>query len=166
MMYIFFDVDGVLNSSSTLKEGNLHDKYIDNLAKLVKNTKAKTVLISTWRFSIHKTIFGKLKPYNNSTANLIKKLKKRKIKIDYLLEEGDNCERAEQIKEFIEKKNVKDFVIIDDEGFNYKEKGLDKNLIQTKFSNVDNKDKEGFCKEKLLEAINIAKTIRSDVKCI
>lgn len=148
-MYIFFDVDGVLNSSITLSEGRLSDRYINNFVALTKLYNTKLVLISTWRFGFTKNIFGKLKPINPQCKLLVDKLKKYNVKINDVLPEGPNEDRAEQIREYINKKEVKKFIIIDDEPFNYRECGLKENLINTQFSNVNDRSDEGFSEKRL-----------------
>lgn len=52
MKVIFLDVDGVLNSFSTLnKDDSLESDLIIHLAKIVKATNAKIILSSSWRLS-------------------------------------------------------------------------------------------------------------------
>ena len=51
MKYLFLDVDGVLNTSSSWNiRYQLNKKLVSNLAMIVKKTDAKLVLSSTWRY--------------------------------------------------------------------------------------------------------------------
>lgn len=52
MKVIFLDIDGVLNTSETLEKGIYIDPERANLIKkILKETGAKIILSSTWRFS-------------------------------------------------------------------------------------------------------------------
>lgn len=161
-MYIFFDVDGVFNSSSTLGIGRLYDDYIETFAKLVKKYNAKPVMISTWRFGIVRNLFGRLKPLNSQNKMLLSKFKKNKIKIYDLLPEGLNEDRAHQILEYVNKHKIKNFIIIDDEAFEYKQLGLENKVVKTYFSNHWDRKEEGFSEKAFNEADILIKTMLSN----
>ena len=151
-MYIFFDVDGVLNSFITLSEGRLSDRYIRNLIGLVKLYNGKLVLISTRRYGFDRGFFGRLKPISPQCKLLVDKLKKHNVKIYDLLPESPNENRAEEIKEYINEKRIKEFIIIDDEPFNYKKLDLKENLVNTHFSNANDRADEGFSEKRFRNA--------------
>lgn len=137
---IFLDIDGVLNSSSTKDRCGVYvgieDKKVELLKQLVDTTKAKLVLISTWRYTWFKEDY--LKPEQDELANYLDdKLGKYGLTI---IDKTDDeaIGRGQGILEYLEHLNnqnikVDNYVVIDDEMFDYKETKLTKNLIQTSY---------------------------------
>lgn len=151
---IFLDIDGVLNTSYTkYRDEVLDDFRLDYLAKIVNKTRAKIVLTSTWRYNLSKSLFS-FKTYNNSTKKLIESLKERGLKISALLPDTPNNRRAEDISEFIKKHKVTNFVILDDELFNYDSLKLSEHLLRTSFYE-DNELDAGLTQKMIRQAVQI-----------
>lgn len=151
---IFLDIDGVLNTSYTKYRDDILDEFrLDYLAKIVNETRAKIVLTSTWRYNLSKSLFS-FKAYNNSTKKLIESLKERGLKISALLPDTPNNRRAEDISEFIKKHKVTNFVILDDELFNYESLKLSNNLLRTSFYEEDELD-AGLTQKMIRQAVQI-----------
>lgn len=151
---VFLDIDGVLNTSFTKYRDEILDDFrLDYLAKIVNKTRAKIVLTSTWRYNIRKNFFS-FKAYNNSTKKLIELLKERGLKISELLPDTPNNRRAEDILEFIKKNKVTNFVILDDELFNYDSLKLSNNLLRTNFY-AENELDAGLTQKMIKQAIQI-----------
>lgn len=118
---IFFDVDGVLNNKEhilkTHDATSLDPESIQYLRKLVSETNSKIVLSSSWRFIKLDVLYlhGELKlDFFDLTS------------LDRTITRGENIRRW--LKEH--KKNVKNYVIIDDDNDDIKD---DQHLVQTKF---------------------------------
>lgn len=151
---IFLDIDGVLNTSFTRERNEPIDEFrVAYLAEVVHKTNAKIVLTSTWRYNFDRGLFS-LKPISESTKELVKAFKKHKVKISDLLPDTPNDQRAEDILNYIQKHNITQFIILDDELFNYPSLSLDKHLVRTKFDARDEKE-AGFTEEMIQRAIEL-----------
>lgn len=151
---IFLDIDGVLNTSFTRERNEVVDEFrVVFLAEVICKTCAKIVLTSTWRYNFDKEIFS-LKPISKNTKELVKVLKKYKIKINDLLPDTPNEQRAEDILDYIQKHHVTQFVILDDELFTYQPLSLNKHLVKTEFNARDEKD-SGFTEEMIQRTIDL-----------
>lgn len=137
MKVIFLDIDGVLNTPSS---GSRCGEYvgIDDdktklLADIVKRTKAKIVLISTWKKYWRKE--EKLKPLQDYSANYLdEKLAKQGLKvIDKTKDKADGryLSRGESILEYVYRNNVENYIIFDDCQFDYDGCDLTDNYIKT-----------------------------------
>lgn len=137
MKVIFLDIDGVLNTPSS---GSRCGEYvgIDDdktklLADIVKRTKAKIVLISTWKKYWRKE--EKLKPLQDYSANYLdEKLAKQGLKvIDKTKDKADGryLSRGESILEYVYRNNVENYIILDDCQFDYDGCDLMDNYIKT-----------------------------------
>ena len=135
---IFLDIDGVLNTSYT----KYRDEVLDDFR-----------LDYTWRYNLSKSLFS-FKAYNNSTKKLIESLKERGLKISALLPDTPNNRRAEDISEFIKKHKVTNFVILDDELFNYDSLKLSEHLLRTSFYE-DNELDAGLTQKMIRQAVQI-----------
>ncbi len=149
---IFLDVDGVLNCSSTKDTCGVYvgieDKKVELLKQIVDTTKAKIVLASTWRYTWFKEDY--LKSEQDDLANYLDdKLNKYGLSITDKIDD-EAIGRGQGILEYVNNHNVKmdDFIVIDDEMFDYKETKLTKNLIQTSY------DKGGLQLKHISKAIN------------
>lgn len=126
MKVIFLDVDGVLNSDDYFdKIENLNIEGIENdidvekiklLKEAVEQTGAKVVLSSSWRYT-----------------RKAKSLKELLLRYDIYVDSTPflNNERGKEIKAWIENnKDIKDFVILDDEIFESYDEELMEKLIK------------------------------------
>ena len=150
MKIIFLDIDGVLNSFQTFKD--IYYEYkktgkrrieIDEdkvllLKEIVDNTDALIVLSSTWRY-FGKMINGKLVTDNVKLQSLIDILSKYNMFIYDITPRSKSGNREEEIREWLENKNVDDFIVIDDDSYDL-QGFINKELIKT---NYIIKDSEG-----------------------
>lgn len=144
MKVIFLDIDGVLNNANTKdrtpdKFIGIEDIFVKRLVDIVRSTKAKVVLSSSWRT---------MKEDEPDYIYMIDKLKSKGIELyGYTTKEGWN--RAEQIKNWLsDKPEVDNFIILDDEfELEFAESGYTDNLVKTEYA-------IGLTEEKKQEAIN------------
>ncbi len=136
MKVIFLDVDGVLNCNSTKQRIpyydylGIEDRFVELLADLVKNTKARIVLSSSWRDGWIPDKYGDQETHG---IYLDYKLAQYKLEIyDYTPVLNGWC-RGMEIKEWLEKHDdVTDYVIIDDEYFpDFKKYKVGAHVIRT-----------------------------------
>lgn len=136
MKIIFLDVDGVLNEDKSRARccgyKGIDDKKAENLAKIVKATDARIVLISTWKDDWRKTD----KVRQGFLANYLdKKLLKQGVSIfdktESLDKQGFYFSRGEGILRYLEKNPADGFVILDDYQFDYDACGLTGNYVKT-----------------------------------
>ena len=140
---IFLDVDGVLNCRTTKDVVNhyvgIEDKKVELLKQLVKETNSKIVLVSTWKQWWYKE--PQYKCMQDDLANYLdKKLARQGLTIMDSTFEYDLLDRGDGILKYILHLNSKgivvdNFVILDDEMFDYKETKLTKHLVQTSYNN-------------------------------
>lgn len=154
---IFLDVDGVLNSNTTKDRCanyiGIDDKKVELLKELVNQTNAKIILTSTWKEYWYKE--ARLKSNQDYLATYLdNKLEKQGLKISAKACDVSTLNRGYEILEYLDilrfrEINVSNFVILDDEMFDYKERKLTKYLVKTSFK------KGGFTIKHLLKAIEI-----------
>lgn len=167
--YIFLDIDGVLNSEHTWDEycengdqqsaSTISDQYLENLQKIVEKTDAKLILSSSWRTYFDDNID---KPINIWAIYLTQALAKHNLKLHDatpFVKGPFSSERGLEIRTYIDKHNIKDYVVIDDEEFSDFRTHLDMSkFIQTKFGNENTSiEDEGLSKEvatKAIESLN------------
>lgn len=112
----------------------IEDKKVSLLKELVDETKAKIVLVSSWKEWWFKD--DQFKIHQDDLANYLdEKLAKQGLTI---FNKTRPINRGRSILKFIEDLeddgvSVNNFVILDDEMFDYKETKLTKNLVQTSF---------------------------------
>ncbi len=117
--YLFLDIDGVLNSfddykmtgEEFLKKLNdisfvISSKQIDLLNNVVKEYNPKIVLSSYWRTRYDLTEINKMFKENGFVGQIIGMTD---------LDGKEHKERWSQIKRYIDKHNVKNFIILDDD---------------------------------------------------
>lgn len=165
--YIFLDIDGVLNSEHTLNKSCenmdqkiasiISDQLVKNLSYLVKKTDAKIVLSSSWRTYFDKNIND---PRNIFGMILVHSLNKYGLKLHDMTPypKGPfSNERGLEIKTYIDKNNIKNYVVIDDEEFSDFSTHLDMSrFIQTTFGDENTSIKEeGLNKKVAKKAIEI-----------
>lgn len=152
---IFLDVDGVLNCRGTedvfCGSVGIEDEKVALLKQIVNSTKAVIVLVSSWKEWWYKE--PHLKREQDSFANYLdRKLAKQGLTIVDKTEDYNPFNRGEGIIEFIDRKRrsgieISNFIILDDELFDYKRTKLTKNLIQTSY------EKGGLQKKHVRKAI-------------
>jgi len=148
---IFLDVDGVLNCSKTRARCQnyvgIENKKVELLKKIVDRTGAKIVLTSTWRVDWYKESWYKI--IQSAEANYLdRKLKSHNLyvydKIDYA-----DRRRGEGIIKYVWVNEIRNFVILDDESFDFGPCKLLKYLVKTAF------DEGGLNGEHVGKAIKI-----------
>ena len=156
MKIIFLDIDGVLNEEKSRSRccgyKGIDDKKVENLAKIVEETNAKIVLISTWKDDWRKTD----KAHQGIMANYLdKKLKKQGLvaldKTKSIDKNGFHFSRGEGILQYLADNKVEKYVILDDYQFDYDSCGLSDYYIKTDAYNG------GLTKELVGRAIQILK---------
>lgn len=149
MKIVFLDIDGVLNcrNSKALCHGimGIDDEKVKNLKYIIDKTDSKIVLTSSWRTGwkkIHKEQQGYMADY------LDKKLEKEKL---FITDKTDDFKamRGEAIMEWLEGKSIENYVILDDEVWDYEKYGLTARLVKTEFYD----DNGGLNKDKAIEAV-------------
>lgn len=134
-MYIFLDVDGVLNKKSDWKTSYyLNTENINNFKAFLKTLKnPKIVLISSWRK-------GFTRQYNYCTVqiqNLLDKLAPYEIYgRTKELEEG----RLAEIIDYLDNHEKDSYIIIDDDITEYPDKNVNGLLIVDNLSGFSKKD--------------------------
>ena len=138
---IFLDIDGVLNCKTTKDvfcgHRGIEDEKISLLKHLVDLTNAKIILTSTWNIFWYKEPHLKDKQDEMATY-LDEKLSKQGLVISDKTDNFNFIDRGISIIEYIRHLkylglNVDNFVIFDDEMFDYKESKLTKYLVRISF---------------------------------
>lgn len=113
MLYIFLDIDGVLNTSSEWKRMySLNSNCIRNFAEFINKTKTEVriVLTSSWR-----TGFS----YNQKSLPHIialeQELAKYALKLYGKTPVSKDNSREKEIADYIDIYDVKDYIIVDDD---------------------------------------------------
>ena len=112
MKILFLDVDGVLNNKTVLSEKGLFgicDNMLELLSQIIKETNAKIVLSSTWRLypkAIEELKF-KFHPMKLEIFDQTIEIKPKKLSL--------LVERKEEINEWLERNEVDNFAILDDD---------------------------------------------------
>lgn len=136
MKVVFLDVDGVLNEEKSRSRCcgylGVDDSKVKNLAKIVEETNAAIVLISTWKDDWRKTD----KAHQGILANYLdRKLKKQGLvaldKTKSIDKNGFHFSRGEGILQYLADNKVEKYVILDDNQFNYDSCGLSDYYIKT-----------------------------------
>lgn len=139
MNIIFLDIDGVLNDSKTSEKcgyyRGISTKLLKNLFSLVSKTNSKIVLVSTWKQWWFKE--PELKKNQDEFANYLDdRLASMHMSV-YDKTDEDFFDRGRGVKRYISKIRRSgeevNFIIIDDEMFDYRTEGLLGNFIKTDF---------------------------------
>lgn len=148
---IFLDIDGVLNSEAFFierekyKDDGITDFLIHNLDKekinifneMLEKVECEIVLSSSWRvYGLHRV-----------NKNLREVGFKKEIKYATTREHMD---RGLQIKRFVDENNIKDYLVIDDEGFDIISHIPKERFIKTHW-------KTGILKEHVDQILNLWK---------
>jgi len=136
MKIIFLDVDGVLNCNKSKIDKStgylgIDDDKLIKLKTIVDKTGAEIVLCSSWKDDWFSDI--KLKYMQGNLGNLIdKKFSRMHLKIkDKTEDQGFN--RGEGIINYIKIHKPDDYVILDDEKFDYAKLKMMNNVVLTDF---------------------------------
>lgn len=109
---IFLDIDGVLNIMRPERDkyGSLfHENFVDNLKRIINGTGAVIVISSTWRLSGLSVMINMWKDRDlpgkvvGITSSLCYK------------DGNENLVRGDEIQEFIDKFNIINYLILDDD---------------------------------------------------
>lgn len=137
MKIIFLDIDGVLNCSESKSEcfgyTGIDNLRIKRLKRIIEETNAQIILISTWKENWFKESFNKCQ--QDELANYLdRKLKRERISILDKTFDIENS-RGKGILHALTKYNTEQFIILDDEIFDYEELNLLPNLVKTEYLN-------------------------------
>lgn len=115
IVYIFLDIDGVLNKKTDWKNKfTFNNLCLNNFDRLInwlydrKKYNCKIILTSTWRIGFkenNKTIF----------SSLIQLLKKYNLQINGITPITADKSRQQEISYYIRRNNVLNYIIIDDD---------------------------------------------------
>ncbi len=138
MKIVFLDIDGVLNTPASRTRcgkyiGIDHDKLL-RLKKIIDETDAKIVLVSTWKEGWERE--KSRKPFQDGLANYLD-MKFKMFGMTVYDKTSDCAEgiylsRGEGILEYLQRQNAKSFVILDDMQFDYDGCGLTDAFVKTK----------------------------------
>ena len=140
MKVIFLDIDGVVNVYTTKEmfQGyiGLDDKRLDYLKEIVDATGAVIVLSSTWRLGYNQE--GHV--FHDHGEYLKKKFADHGLKIYDVTPDlkSNGIYRGKEIKQWLsEHEDVENFIIIDDENFDFSYEKLGSRWIQTQYYRGD-----------------------------
>lgn len=137
---IFLDIDGVLNCKTTTDKidgyTGIEDEKVNYLKDIVEKTKAKIVLISSWKEHWKKEPYKSLQ--DNMATYLDNKLAKYDLKISDKTRDYESNNRAVGIIRYLKLLRrygirVNNYVIIDDYPFDYLKTKTTKNLVKTSY---------------------------------
>lgn len=116
MSIIFLDIDGVLNSAHNWPDNNLDDRLITNLKHIVNETNAEIVLSSSWKNFFNENV--------NTThklgLELLQVFNENELTIKDITPYPDGrytINRGLEIKSYIDRHKIKNYVVIDDDEF-------------------------------------------------
>lgn len=153
MKLIFLDVDGNLNylgckARSATGCLGIEDEKVKLLRQIIDHTDASVILTSTWKTDWFRTQYIEDLPKDGQY--LVRQLGKYGIFILDKTEDPSWAQRGQGILDFIEnsKYNVEQFVILDDESFDFIELGLENHFVKTSFA-------DGLLPEHVEKAVSI-----------
>lgn len=134
MKVIFLDVDGVLNCVDTtdLCGGyvGIENAKVKLLRRIVEETGAEIVLVSTWKDGWSKT--DKDKKQDMFGYFLDRELEKESLVILDKTED-DGIHRGKGIRDWMSGRDIESFVILDDKNYDYPARGLSPYHVKTEF---------------------------------
>lgn len=142
MKIIFADIDGVLNVFTTKEKFQgyigIDDKRLERLKEIVDATNAKIVLSSTWRLGYNKD--GHM--LHDHGEYVKKKFNDAGLEIYDVTPDlkSNGIYRGKEIKQWLsdhEEDNIENFIIIDDENFDFSYEKLGSYWIQTQYFRGD-----------------------------
>lgn len=151
MKIIFTDVDGVLNEDTTPSRTKTRMIFVDEekllrLKRIVDETGAKIVLSSTWRYDRNDP------KYNGDFLELREAFHNVGLDFfDFTPVDAIGIRRGMEIKAWLglHRGEVEQFIILDDELFDFEERGLLPRLVKTEFGDG------GLTEELAQEAIDL-----------
>lgn len=169
---IFLDIDGVLNKEDYKDEDKVHEERVVRLKKIVAATDAEIVLTNSWRNYLCSWINEGGKEENGSSAKAYRRLYELFAKHGlYIADRTDSLDtgpysRPLEIRTwFTNRMSLKNFVIIDDDGF-WQWNWLAPHFVQTMRTSVDeygrNFDDRGLEDDNVEEAIKILKMVSTE----
>lgn len=164
MKLIFLDIDGVLNYRGCTARSatgclGIDDSKVMLLREIIEKTQAKVILTSTWKTDWFRSAFIDDLPRDGQY--LERKLAKHKVFIFDKTVDTEWSKRGKGILDFISQfpGDVEQFVILDDESFDFKIEGIDDKFVKTSFE-------KGLEKEHVEQAIKILNTELFNDNCI
>ncbi len=154
MKIIFLDVDGVLNCQSSVSHcGNyvgIDADKVNRLKLIVDVTNAKLVLCSTWKSGWERVYKEQQDEFGNY---LDKKLRKEHL---YVMDKTDDYGkmRGEGILDWLSKHQIENWIILDDEPWDYEGLGIQDRVVRTEFEN----DHGGLQDEHVRQAIRLLRS--------
>lgn len=126
---IFLDVDGVLNNVDTRGEWDPYVKIdgelVARLAEIVQATNAEIYLVSDWK----REWYRDKKSIQDTYADYLDyKLAEHGLKITDKVD-GESYARGKNINEFFAAHEVRDYVILDDDEYDYYDFGHDNHYL-------------------------------------
>ena len=159
MKLIFLDIDGVLNYGGCKARSatgclGIEDEKVKLLRQIIDQTGAIVILTSTWKTDWFPSAFIEDLPKDGQY--LERQLAKHKVYIRAKTEDPSWAQRGRGILDFIKtsKYNVEQFVILDDESFDFIELGLENRFVKTCFT-------DGLLSEHVERAVNILNGCKS-----
>lgn len=161
---IFLDIDGVLNGAHSKSSCDgcvgIDTAKINRLAKIVAATNAEIVLTTTWKDYYELGAYKQTHPVGKYLNN---KLRKAGLRVHGVIPTAPWSKRGAAILKWLDTHSahcsLTNFVILDDELFDYERWGLDKHLIKTIWDN-DNPEIEGLTDYLVYAAIDILNGVR------
>ena len=159
MKLIFLDVDGVLNYSGCKARSatgclGIEDEKVKLLRQIIDATRATVILKSTWKTDWFLSEFIEDLPMDGQY--LEKQIAKHNVFIRGKTEDPYWEQGGHGILDFIETStyNVEQFVILDDESFDFIELGLENRFVKTSFT-------DGLLPEHVERAVSILNGCKS-----
>ena len=151
MKYIFLDIDGVLNCGTGVYSF-LHKDKVELLTKIVKETNARIILISSWKDEWFKDETG----LNGAHAKILNNVfAEFGIEISDKTNDNNSWKRGKGIVDYLNNHPAESWIVLDDDIFpDYKECGCIEHLIKTGFNTGLT---ENLCK-KAIQMLNNAQT--------
>lgn len=150
MIYIFLDIDGVLNCGDTKERfcglTGIDPDKVKLLKQIVRSTGAKIILTSTWKYGWEPV----KKRLNDEYANYLDKALYNEDLKAYAKTDDQGYDRGQGIIDYLQQRPANAWVVLDDNIFNdFKRLGICEHLILTDF------DGEGLTQEHVNQAIKM-----------